>query len=390
MLRVLTLSTLFPDAARPTLGVFVERQTLGLAAHADVDLRVVSPVGLPPWPLDRHPRYRPLATLPLREDWKGLDVLRPRFRKLPGLSGAAMPGAIVRALRPVLRDLRRDFPFDVIDAEFFFPDGPAAVALGRHFGVPVSIKARGSDIHRWGAWPKTGPLVRDAGCRADGLLAVSAAIKRDMVAMGMPPDRITVHYTGVDLDRFRPADRAAAKAALGIAGPLLLTVGTLNHSKGHHLVIEALADLPSATLIIAGAGPDHALLAALAAQRGLADRVRLIGPQPHHALPALFAAADVMALPSASEGLANVWVEALASGTPIVIADVGGARELVDRPAAGALVARDPKAIAAAIQMLLAFPPDPLAVRATVERFTWAANTAALHAHLSGLVQPRA
>src|SRR3546814_12857753 len=79
MLRVLTLATLFPDATRPNFGVFVERQTLGLAAHAGVDLRLIAPVGLPPWPLTRHPRYRALAALPRHEMWKGLATLRPRF-----------------------------------------------------------------------------------------------------------------------------------------------------------------------------------------------------------------------------------------------------------------------------------------------------------------------
>jgi glycosyltransferase involved in cell wall biosynthesis len=111
----------------------------------------------------------------------------------------------------------------------------------------------------------------------------------------------------------------------------------------------------------------------------------LLGPRPHEALPALAAAADVGVLASSSEGLANAWVESLACGTPVVISDVGGARELVDRPAAGRIVARDPAAIAAAVADLLAFPPDPASVRAAAERFTWDANALALRDHLAGL-----
>src|SRR5688572_21250909 len=147
MLRVLTLSTLFSNAVRPTLGVFVERQTLGLAARADVELEVVAPVGLPVWPLSHHPHYAPLRALPRQEDWKGLTVHRPRYRVWPiiGASGTAL--RMVEALLPRLRKIRARFPFDVIDAEFFWPDGPAAVQLGEALGVPVSIKARGSDIH---------------------------------------------------------------------------------------------------------------------------------------------------------------------------------------------------------------------------------------------------
>jgi glycosyltransferase involved in cell wall biosynthesis len=385
MLRVLTLSTLFPDAVRPTFGVFVERQTLGLAALPDVDVQVVAPIGVPRWPLSMYARWNKLADVPERERWKGLNIHRPRFPILPGVGGLN-PGAMARALLPLLREIRGRFPFDVIDAEFFFPDGPAAVRLGRALGVPVSIKARGNDIHHFGRARWTGGQVVEAGRAAGGMLAVSAALKRDMVAIGLPEDRIRVHYTGVDLDRFRPvADRVAAKAALGITGPLLLSVGALIPRKGHDLVIRALAELPGVTLMIAGHGPERAALAALAKEIGVADRVRLLGSQPHEALPALTAAADVGVLVSASEGLANAWVESLACGAPLVLSDVGGARELVDWHEAGRIVAREPGAIAAAVRELLTSPPDPAAVRATAERFTWDANATALRAHLAGL-----
>jgi len=385
MLRVLTLATLFPNAAQPNFGVFVERQTLGLAAHRDVALRVVAPLGLPPWPLSRAGRYRALAALPGHEAWKGLDVRRPRFRNLPGTRGRFHAAALARALVPLLTEMRAEFPFDVIDAEFFFPDGPAAVALGRRFGVPVSIKARGADIHHWGTASATAAQVIAAGRLADGLLAVSAAMKADMVAIGLPAGRIAVHSTGVDLARFAPDDRTPLKAALGVDGPLIVSLGALIPRKGHDIVIAALAALPGATLLIAGEGPERALLESLASRLGVAGRVRLLGGVPHGELPRLLAAADVMALASASEGLANAWVEALACGTPIVVTEAGGAREVVTDPAYGRIAARQPGAFAAAIGALLAAPPAPDAVRKGAERFTWEANTAALFAHLSAL-----
>lgn len=383
MLRVLTLSTLFPDATRPTFGPFVERQTLGLAAYPGVELQVVVPVGIPPFG-QFHPRYRALASLPRAENWKGLTVNRPRFTHIPGRAGWDA-GALVRALRPLLRDLRASFPFDVIDAQFFWPDGPAAVALGQEFGVPVSIKARGADIHFWGNNPATSAQVVAAGRSADGMLAVSAAIKDDMIALGMHEDRITVHYTGIDKDVFTVRNRAAAKAGLGITGPLVVSVGALIARKGQRYLIDALPLLPDATLVLIGKGEDEAALKARAQSLGIADRVRFTGPLPQATIADWLAAADIMALPTASEGLANAWVEALASGTPVVTCDVGGARELLDRPEAGRLVARDGAQIAAAIQELLAAPPDRRAVAATVDRFSWEANTAGLYAHLRHL-----
>ena len=388
-MRVLTLSTLFPDATRPNFGVFVERQSRGLAAHSGVDLRVVAPLGLPPWPLTRHPHYRALAALPHREVWRGLDVARPRFTTAPATGGRFHVAALAAALRPMLDRVRDEFAFEVIDASFFFPDGPAAVALGRRYGVPVSIKARGADIHHWGRAPATAAQVRRAGQGADGLLAVSAAMRDDMIALGLPAERIRVHHTGVDLDRFAPGDRVALRHALSVTGPLVVSVGALIRRKGHHVVIEAVAALPDVTLAIAGEGPERARLERLIAARDLGGRVRLLGSVAHADLPRWLAAAHATALASSSEGLANAWIESLACGTPIVIPDAGGAREVVTDAAAGRIVARTPEAFAAALRALIADPPAATDTRRHAERFTWAANTAALHDHLSGLIAGR-
>jgi len=390
MLRVLILSTLFPDASRPNFGIFVERQTLGLAAREGVALQVIAPLGIPPWPLAALGRYRPLAELPVREKWKDLDVHRPRFRNLPGTQGRFHAAMLARALVPLLARIRRDFPFDAINAEYFFPDGVAAVALGRRFGVPVAVKARGSDIDHWARSPATAAQVIGAGCAADGLLAVSDALRTDMIALGMPGERIQCIHTGVDLARFAPADRAAAKAALGVPGPLVASVGALIPRKGHATVIEAVAALPGVHLHIAGEGPERARLEAQVTRLGLGGRVRLLGSVPHAQLHQLLAAADVMALASRFEGLANAWLEALASGTPIVVPDIGGARQVVRGDAAGRIVEPRPEAFAAAIAELLAAPPAPAAARAAAEPFTWEANGAALHRFLRRLVEQRA
>jgi glycosyltransferase involved in cell wall biosynthesis len=380
-LRVLTLSTLFPDASRPNFGVFVEQQTLGLAARPGVEVEVVAPVGLPPFPLSLGSRHKALRGLPPRETWKGVSVHRPRFRSLPGRP-AGTPAAIERALLPRLRELRTRFPFDVIDAQFFWPDGPAAMRLSAALGVPFSVKARGSDIQYWGKVGGVAPQILAAGRAAGGLLAVSAALKEVMAGLGMPAERIAVHYTGIDRDRFAPIDRAAAKAALGIAGPLIVTVGALIPRKGQAMAIEAAARLPGATLLIVGAGPDHARLQALIDAKGLADRVRLTGPLPHAEIPALLGAADAMLLMSSAEGLANVWVEAMACGTPIVIGDIGGAREALRSHTAGRIAAFEPQAVADAVCDVLHEAPDPQAVRREVDRFSWKANAEALEAHL--------
>ncbi|MBB4610258.1 glycosyltransferase [Sphingomonas yabuuchiae] len=386
MLNVLTLSSLFPDATRPNFGIFVERQTAALAMRPGIAVRVVAPIGLPVWPLARSARFRAQAALPLREQWAGLDVSRPRFLTIPGTAGRFHVPALVRALTPVLDRLRDEARFDVIDASFFFPDGPAAVALGRRYGVPVSIKARGADIHLWGHAPATRHQVARAAMRADGLLAVSDAMADDVAALGVSRHRIRVHHTGVDQSRFQPIDREAAKRALGVTGPLVVSLGALIPRKGHGVVIDAVARLPGVTLMIVGEGAERAALTARAERAGVADRVRLIGAIPHVELPPMLGAADVMALASASEGLANAWVESLACGTPVVITPAGGAEDVVTSRVAGRIAQADPGEFAAAIRDVLEQAADPWAVRAAVRDFTWPANAAGLHSHLAELV----
>lgn len=382
MLRVLTLSTLFPDASRPDFGVFVERQTLALAVGDEVAVEVVAPISLPPWPLSFHPHYRPRASLPAVERWKGLPVNRPRFPGSLGIGAASAAKRLARTLLPLLREIRVRFPFDVIDAEFFWPDGVAAIALGRALDVPVSIKARGSDIDHWSRDPRVRRLMGDAAAAAGGLLAVSEALKARMVALGMPADKITVHRTGVDGELFHPRDRAAAKAALGVSGPLVVSAGALVPVKGYSLALAAIARVPEVLWLIVGDGPERSGLEAQARGLGLSERVRFLGGRAHEELPALLGAADILLHTAEREGLANVWIEALACGTPLVVTETGAAHEVVDRPEAGWIVPRDAGAVADALRALLAAAPEQAAVREAAARFSWERNAAELAAHL--------
>ena len=234
--------------------------------------------------------------------------------------------------------------------------------------------------------------MKAAARQASGLLAVSQALADDMVAIGLPGEKITVHYTGLDhaafhpLGRMRSRQRLADEFAIPADGPLLASVGALIPRKGQSFVIEALAQLPDARLVLVGQGPDRAMLEELAQTSGVADRVHFLGSLDHASLPVVLSAADAMVLPSASEGLANAWVEALACGTPLVITDAGGARELVTSDSAGRIVERNPAAIAAGVREVLAANLNPEAVAATAAHFSWQNNAAALAAFYSGLV----
>ena len=386
-LRVLSLSTIYPNAVTPNFGVFVERQMQAVAARGDVDLVMVNPLGLPPFPLSLHPRYRALRGVDAVEQRSGMTVLRPRFTLLPGTGGRFNARSEAAAVLPQARRLHAEQPFDLIDAQFFYPDGPAAVRIAQILGLPSSIKARGADVHFWGHAAGTASQVRDAARGASGLLAVAEGLADDLAALGVERSKVTVHRTGLDRAVFRPLDRAACRSKLGLppAGAVLACVGALIERKGQRFAIEALAQVPSATLLLAGAGPDEDRLRALAVSLGLSERVHFLGAVPHSDLPVVLSAADLFVLPTASEGLANAWVEALACGTPVVTTLLPGAQELLTDPAHGRMVARDPAAIAATVNELLAAPPPRNAVLAGAAEFSWEANAAALVAYWRSL-----
>ena len=397
MLRVLSLSTLFPCPPRPGFGKFVANQMRGVnrlaEAGAEIDLTMINPIGLPPFPLSLRPPYRALATCPATSMLGGLTVHHPRFRLLPIIGGDSNPGRIARAVLPLARRLHAEAPFDLVDAQFFFPDGPAAVHIAAALGVPCTIKARGSDVHYWSTRPRALAQIRAAAQASAGMLSVSEALKRDMVALGLPEERITVHYTGLDRTLFRVTPRHQARASLpdllGLTlpegAPLVVCPGALIAIKGQRFAIEALRDLPQAQLALAGTGADGGPLRKLAAQSGLAERVHFLGHISHDALPVLLSAADAVVLPSEREGLANVWIEALACGTPLVVPDIGGAREVVCGPTAGRIAARNGPAIAAALREVLAAPLPQDAVAACVSGFSWEANAEALVAFWQGV-----
>ncbi|RXZ66559.1 glycosyltransferase [Pelagerythrobacter rhizovicinus] len=389
--RLLSIATLYPNAHTPQFGTFVARSLEALAARDDWQVTAINPIGIPPLAVGR---YRALAKAAFDGTENGVEVYRPSYLLIPRVGARINPSMIARAVLPLARRLHEERPFDLVDAQFFYPDGPAAAWIARQLGLPYAIKARGADISYWGSRTFAREQMLEAAAGARGLLAVSHALKDDMVALGMPEGRIGVHYTGLDRNRFRPLAHSGLRtklgASLGIAlgekEKIVASVGALIDRKAQDLVIGAIAGIPGARLLLVGKGEDERYLRGLARDLRVEDRVHFLGSIDHDMLPVVMSAADVMALPSKKEGLANAWVEALACGTPVVISDAGGARELVTGPDAGYIVARDIESIAAALRKLFADPPPRERVAATVDRFGWPAHAAELARRYEGLI----
>ena len=378
-IRLLTFSTLFPHEARPNHGIFVENRLRHLLASGEATATVLAPVPWFPSQSSRFGDWALNARAPVAETRHGIAILHPRYPVIPWVGMSAAPWLLYRSMVPhVARLLAEGHRFDAIDAHYMYPDGVAATWLGRRFGLPVVITARGTDVNLIPRYRVPRRLIQDAIRDAAALVAVSAALKAVLVELGAPDDKVTVLRNGVDTELFRPpGNRAAIRTGLGLTGPALISVGGLIERKGHHRTIEAMRQLPEFTLLIAGEGPEHGRLSALIAERGMADRVRLLGPRPHKDLPALYGAADASVLASSREGWANVLLESMSCGTPVVAANIWGNPEVVRAPAAGVIYEPNtPDGIAACVRRLFADLPRREATRAYAESFSWDATTA--------------
>jgi glycosyltransferase involved in cell wall biosynthesis len=249
--------------------------------------------------------------------------------------------------------------------------------IGKALNKPVVITARGTDINLIPQYPKPRQMILDAARDCAAMITVCIALKDELVKLGAPAHKVTALRNGVDLALFRPEDRHAARLAFGMKDRFAIaSVGHLIERKGHHLIIEALQQIPDADVYLAGAGEEEGHLRALANRLGVVSRVHFLGAMPQERLRALYNAADCLVLASSREGWANVLLEAMACGTPVAASNVWGTPEVVASPSAGVLMdERNAGGIAGAVSRLRQALPDRLATRAYAEQFSWAATT---------------
>jgi glycosyltransferase involved in cell wall biosynthesis len=387
-MRILTFTTLYPNPEQPHHGIFVENRLRHILAGGGIAARVVAPVPWFPFTAGPFGQYAAYARVPAADTRFGIEVLHPRYAVIPKIGMNWTPGLLARASTPALSRLRGDgFDFDLIDAHYFYPDGVAAARLARAFRRPLVISARGTDINLIPDYPAPRRMILETAAQADAVIAVSQALAGRMEQIGIPSGKIAVLPNGVDAALFAPPDRGAARAALGLDGPVMIAVGNLLRSKGQDVAIRALAALPGWTLLVVGGGADAAAFETLARALGVGDRVRFLGRVPHDDLARFYAAADVSVLASMREGWPNVLLESMACGTPVIASDVGGVREIVSAPEAGLVLAeRTPEALAEAARALLAAAPARERVRAHALKFDWERTAAAQRALYERLI----
>ena len=377
VIRTLTFTSLYPSEIIPHHGIFVEQRLRKLLGTGEVETTVVAPV---PWFPIRHRsmgEYALFASIPRQENRHGIAVSHPRFPRIPKIGMTVAPLLMALALRGELKRRNREVPFDLIDAHYFYPDGVAAVLLGKWLGKPVVITARGTDINLIPEYAMPRKWILWAARQAAAMITVSDALRDRLIELGAESAKVRTLRNGVDLELFRPLpERTRIRGKLGLDGPMLLSVGHLIERKGHHLVIEALVQLPDMSLVIAGRGEMHSELERLAQRYGVAERVRFVGAVSQDDLVEYYNAADALVLASSREGMANVILESIACGTPVVGTPIWGTPEVISERRAGVLAKdRTPQSIVAAVESLMADRPSRADVREFAMRFSWDKTT---------------
>lgn len=353
-MKILTFTSLFPNAIAPTAGIFVRHRMEHVHRRCGMSVEVLAPVPYSP-PLVPE-RWRRTRLIPRVEQIGELSVHHPRYPLLPKVGMALHGLSMFLGSYPTVRHLHKCNQYDCIDAHYVYPDGFAAVLLGKALRIPVVISARGTDMTLFPQFPTIRPMIRYALRNAAGLIGVSSALSQEMVNNGAAPERTCTIGNGVDTDLFHPVPEAKARQQLGLPdrASIIVSVGALVAHKRHDLTIRSFAALrdrfPDSKLFILGEGPSRHSLQSLISDLGLHDHVFLRGGRPQQELRLWFSAAHITCLASSREGWPNVILESLACGTPVLATRVGGVPEVLASSEVGCLVGDTPEEFTAGLR----------------------------------------
>lgn len=385
--RVLIITNLFADPFGPTRATFSQQQFSRLREHMDV--QIIVPVSFVP--VIRNPFAWRRLKRETQLKWPYADYVI--YWYIPGVMRGLHAGFLLLSLLlqrlPTLVRGR----WDVILGSWAFPDAVAAMVVGKLKQIPVVSHVLGSDINVFTADALRRGQIRWVLRQSSAVISVSQALVERMKGLGVPGDHMHVLYNGVDPERFHPLDMQACRQQLGVAADeeMILFVGNVLVTKGCGELLEAFAALansrPRLTLTYVGDGPMRKALQAKAQELGLASRVRFPGRVAHERLNTWFACASVFCLPSYSEGVPNVVLEAMACGKSVVSTDVGGVAEVLPDFAGTIIQPRDADALAKALDDNLSRAWDHVRIADHASRFNWDTNIASFRAILLGAMR---
>jgi glycosyltransferase involved in cell wall biosynthesis len=377
-MKILSLSSVFPNPGEPGLGLFVRSRLQHVAAR--VETKVIAPIPLVDYSNPHGRLFTPRLGELSRHDGP-IEVFHPRWFFPPQGTPFNVACQYARLL-PLVHHIRKAFPFDLIDAHFGYPEGATASLLADTFHVPYTITLRGSETV-FAEYRYRRKALQWAMRRASHVIAVSDDLRNFAIREGVSPERASTIPNGIDTAIFRPreAQDVRLRRSLPLDRRLIVSAGELIEAKGHHLVIRAVKTLLDrglkVELLIVGStargGPRYENdLRRLVSELGIGTNVHFIGWVNRDGLAELLSAADLFCLASFTEGWPNVVNEALASGTPVVASRVGGVPAMLSSERYGFMVPpKDLDALTEALHHGLDTRWDRAAIAARGQSRTW-------------------
>src|SRR5271166_3978025 len=375
-MRILTFTSLFPNAMNPDFGIFIFNRTSHLAKREGNVVEVVAPVPYVPNFL-KWTAHGSVASIPPTEQIGRLQVHHPRYLLVPKVSMPLHGLLMYAGCMGYVKRLHQKWGFDCIDAHYVFPDGLAAVLLGRSLGIPAVVSARGTDIHTFQGFTTVRPQICWALRHAAGVIAVSDSLARIMLHLEPGLKEVQTIGNGVDAQRFFPEDQRIARENLGLDlhDRIIVSVAALKQVKGADLLVRAAALLKKSfaggKVLFVGVGPELGSLRQLAEQLDCADICQFVGSVPNEQLRTHFSAADVSCLASRKEGWPCVILESLACGTPVVATAVGAMPQILAAPELGIIVKPTPEAIQQGLSHALQQKWNRETISACAKCHTW-------------------
>jgi glycosyltransferase involved in cell wall biosynthesis len=347
-MKVLVITSLFPNCKQPRLGLFIRERIKALAKYCDI--KVIAPVPYFP-PINIRKKWFLYSQIPKKEIQAGLEVYHPRWFIVPKIGMSFYGVFYFLSILSYIKNIQKEFDFDIIDAHFLYPDGFAAILIAKVLNKPVVVSGRGKDASYNGYLrsPIIRTLIIAALKCADRIITVAASLKNELVRFNIPENKIVVIPNGVDNKKFYPIDKYKARKELNLPydKKILLSCGFLVKRKGFQFLIDAVdvlikRNIKDIILIIIGEpNPEGNFYNELNTQINrlkINDNVKLVGAKSHEELYKWYSAADLFCLATLQEGCPNVVWESLACGLPAVCSNVDGIPQIISSAEYGILV----------------------------------------------------
>ena len=362
-MKILVLSHMYPHNLEPAKEVFVEEEVNALGCLNEI--KVISPIPYFP-PLKIFKNWYKSRFIYSHETKGSVEIFRPRFISLPRYLLYFLAGySYFFSACGLAREIRKEFDFEIIHAHNVYPDGFAAVLLGRIFKKKVVITSHGLDVNfllkKITIRLVSLPIIK----KADKVITVSVSLKNELVKLGFAPSKIEVIHNGIDTDKFHPMDKDLLLEQLGLAKDVerIIYVGGIIWSKGLKYLLEAFRKIEQergkVELLMVGGVTGTYWEKEAAGIRRLSDelefggKVKFLGKMPNEKIPQWMNAGNVLVLPSLSEGFGVVLIEALSCGIPVVSTRCGGPEDIVNDEVGKLVEPGDSEGLANAIKHVL-------------------------------------